>query len=382
MGESQTDLSQRPPHRKLRIGMVSPYSWDVPGGVQFHIRDLAETLIAQGHSVSVLTPVQYDGPLPSYVVDAGRAVPIKYNGSVARLQFGLVSASRVRSWLSEGDFDVVHVHEPQAPSLSLLTCMLATAPIVATVHAATERSKWLAASQALLQPFLERISGRIAVSEFARRLQVEHLGGDAVEIPNGVFVRNFAAAPPLPGFPREGHTIGFLGRYDEPRKGMDVMLGALSILAPDRPDLRLVVAGRGDAEELRDDLPVELIDRVELLGPLSEPDKARLFKSIDVYCAPNLGGESFGIILIEAMAAGAPIVASDLDAFRRVLGGGRGGVLTEVGNPRSLAAGIAYALDDRAATDARVAAANEIVQQYDWSVVAKKVLDVYEAVIG
>ena len=368
--------------RKLRIGMVSPYSWDVPGGVQYHIRDLAETLIAQGHHVSVLTPVQYDGPLPAYVVDAGRALPIKYNGSVARLQFGLVSASRVRSWLSDGDFDVVHVHEPQAPSLSLLTCMVATVPIVATVHAATERSKWLAATQALLQPFLERIAGRIAVSEFARRLQVEHLGGDAIEIPNGVFVQHFADATPLPGFPRDGQTIGFLGRYDEPRKGMAITLAAMAQLASDRPDLRLVVAGRGDAEEFRAELPVELIDRVELLGPLSEADKARLFKSLDVYCAPNLGGESFGIILIEAMAAGAPIVASNLDAFSRVLDGGRGGVLTEVGNTRSLAAGLASALDDKEATAARVAEASRLVQQYDWSVVAKRVLGVYETVIG
>lgn len=367
--------------RPLRIGMVSPYSWDVPGGVQFHVRDLAETLIAQGHYVSVLTPVQYDEPLPPYVVDAGRAIPIKYNGSVARLQFGPVSAARVKSWLSDGHFDVVHVHEPQAPSLSLLTCMLATVPVVATVHAATDRSKWLAATQALLQPFLERISGRIAVSELARRLQVEHLGGDAVVIPNGVFVSQFADAQPLPG-PRTGTTLGFLGRYDEPRKGMNVLIGAMEILAADRPDIRLLVAGRGDQEDFRADLPATLVDRVELMGSLSEPMKARFLRTIDIYCAPNTGGESFGVILIEALAAGAPIVASDLDAFSRVLGGGEAGLLSPVGDSAALAAAISQAIDQPDDTAQRQIAGRALVAQYDWNVVAQRVLGVYETVIA
>lgn len=367
--------------RPLRIGMVSPYSWDVPGGVQFHVRDLAETLIGQGHYVSVLTPVQYDDPLPPYVVDAGRAIPIKYNGSVARLQFGPVSAARVRSWLNDGKFDVVHVHEPQAPSLSLLTCMLAAVPVVATVHAATDRSKWLAATQALLQPFLERIAGRIAVSELARRLQVEHLGGDAVVIPNGVFVSQFAEAQPLQGL-SAGTTIGFLGRYDEPRKGMGVLIGAMEILAAQRPDIRLLVAGRGDEEEFRADLPATLVDRVELVGELTETMKARFLRTIDVYCAPNTGGESFGVILIEALAASAPIVASDLDAFSRVLGGGRAGLLSPVGDAHRLAAAIALSIDDPEQTAQRVAAGRALVAQYDWNVVARRVLGVYETVIA
>lgn len=367
--------------RPLRIGMVSPYSWDVPGGVQFHIRDLAETLLRQGHHVSVLTPARNSHSLPPYAVDAGRAVPIRYNGSVARIQFGLLSAGRVRAWLADGDFDVVHVHEPQTPSLSLLTCMMATSPIVATVHAATDRSKWLAATQALLQPFLERISGRIAVSELARRLQVEHLGGDAVMIPNGVFVDSFAAAEPLDDL-GPGLKIGFLGRYDEPRKGMSVLLDALPAVVSAYPSVRLLVAGRGDADEFREELPLELIDHVELLGPLSEEDKARFLKSVDVYCAPNTGGESFGIILTEAMAAGAPVVASELDAFRRVLDDGRAGLLCAVGSGPALADGLVSALRDTDATAARAAYAANAVQQYDWSVVAARVLGVYETVIA
>src|SRR5439155_13558984 len=164
----------------MRVGLVCPYSWDIPGGVQAHVRDLAETLLAMGHQVSVLAPADDDTPLPPYVVGAGRAVPVRYNGSVARLQFGPVSAARVRRWLREGRFDVLHVHEPVVPSLSLLALILARGPIVATFHAATERSRFLEAAAGILQPFMEKIRGRIAVSPAARKVQVEHLGGDAV----------------------------------------------------------------------------------------------------------------------------------------------------------------------------------------------------------
>src|ERR1700712_5282613 len=204
----------------MRIGLVCPYSWDIPGGVQAHVRDLAETFIAAGHAVSVLAPGEDDLPdLPPYVTTAGKAVPIPYNGSVARVQFGLVSASRVRRWLRDGDFDVVHVHEPAAASLSLLACMIYDGPLVATFPIALTHSRFLAMFDNVLQPFLEKINGRIAVSAAARKVIVEHLGGDAVVIPNGVAVARYATATPLPGYPREGGTIGFIGRYDEARKG-------------------------------------------------------------------------------------------------------------------------------------------------------------------
>ncbi len=364
----------------MRVGIVCPYSWDIPGGVQAHIRDLAEALYGLGHQVSVLAPGDDDIPVPPYVVTAGRSVPVRYNGSVARLQFGPVSAARVRRWLTEGQFDVLHVHEPVAPSLSLLAVMLARGPIVATFHTATERSRFLEAAAGLLQPFLEKIGGRIAVSPAARKVQVEHLGGDAVEIPNGVAVANYADAAPLPEYPRAGGTVGFIGRYDEPRKGMPVLLSALARLAPLRPGLQLLVAGRGDAGELLAGLPPELAGRVELLGQVSEVDKARMLHSVDLYCAPNTGQESFGIILLEAMAAGAPIVASDLDAFVRVLDGGRAGRVFRTGDAADLATALAELLDD---PDRRVALARhgaEVVRRYDWPVVAQRVVQVYETV--
>ena len=370
----------------MRIGIVCPYSWVIPGGVQAHVRDLAEQLISLGHSVSVLAPGDDELPgLPPYVVTAGKAVPIPYNGSVARLQFGVVSAARVRRWLRDGEFDVVHVHEPAPPSLSLLTCMISDGPLVATFHAATTRSRFLSMFDTVLQPFLEKISGRIAVSPAARNVIVEHLGGDAVVIPNGVTVARFAEATPLPGYPRpadgDGGTIGFIGRYDEPRKGMDVLVGALEQMIDERPGLRLLVAGRGEAAAFRAGLPRRVSERIDLLGQVSEPDKARMLRSVDVYCAPNTGSESFGVILLEAMAARTPIVASDLQAFRRVLDNGAAGVTFPTGDSAALAKALGALLDDPARRKQLVDEGTRVVAPYDWPVVVQSVLRVYELAV-
>jgi phosphatidyl-myo-inositol alpha-mannosyltransferase len=366
----------------MKVGIVCPYTWAVPGGVQQHIRDLAEALIGLGHEVSVISPADDDTPLPAYVVPAGRAVPVPYNGSVARLAFGFLSASRVRRWVKEGGFDVLHVHEPAAPSLSLLACWVADGPIVATVHTATPRSRIMHAAYPALQTALEKITGRIAVSEAARTTLVEHMGGDAVLIPNGVTVSRYEKATPLPGWPGEGGTLGFLGRMDEPRKGLEVLLRAFAELAVQRPGLRLLIAGPGDTGDVLDKVPTPLRPRVVLLGQVSEEDKARVYHSVDVFCAPNTGGESFGIVLAEAMAAGAPIVASDLDAFRQVLRGGRAGELFETGNSAALAAAAGRLLDDPERRATLSEAAAEAVRAYDWPVVARDVVRVYEAVVA
>ena len=364
----------------MRVGLVCPYSWDVPGGVQEHIRDLAETLMELGHQVSVITPADDDTVLPSYAVSAGRAVPVPYNGSVGRVAFGFLSASRVRRWLKEGQFDVLHVHEPAAPSLSLLAAWSATGPIVATVHIANPRSRLLHAATPILEYVGEKISARIAVSEAARTTLVEHLGGDAVLIPNGVNVRRYEKADPLPGWPGPGGALGFLGRMDEARKGLAVLLAAFGILGPQRPRLRLLIAGPGDAEEAMEKVPPALRDRVVLLGQVSDEDKVRVYHSVDVFCAPNTGGESFGIVLAEAMAAGAPIAASDLDAFRMVLRGGEAGELFATGDPDALAQAAARLLDDPVRRAELSAAARNAVRAFDWPAVAREVVQVYETV--
>jgi phosphatidyl-myo-inositol alpha-mannosyltransferase len=368
----------------MRIGLVCPYRWDVPGGVQYHVRDLAETLRGMGHHVEVLTPAEREESLPEeHATWAGRTVPVPYNGSMASMQFGLVSAARVRRWLREGHFDVVHVHEPASPSVSLLVCMIAKGPVVATFHAATVRSKWLAAVGPMARPWLEKISGRIAVSDFARRVQVEHLGGDAVIIPNGVHVAAFAEGPSLPGHTRgvDGPTIGFLGRYDEPRKGLPVLLEAMRTVVRRHPGAQLLIAGRGDPAEARELIGEDLLAHVALLGELSEEDKAAFLRSVDVYCAPNLLGESFGVVLIEALAAGAPVVASDLDAFARVLEHGEAGVLVRRGDAAALARALCDLLADPARRTALSATGSTVAARYDWEVLARRILAVYETVV-
>jgi phosphatidylinositol alpha-mannosyltransferase len=365
----------------VRIGIVSPYSFDVPGGVQNHIVDLAEALIGLGHQVSVLAPADEDADLPPYVVPAGRAMPLRYNGSVARIAFGPVSTARVRRWLSRGQFDVLHVHEPMTLSLSLLAVLSARGPVVATFHTAITRSRALSAAQGLLQMVSEKITARIAVSELARRTQVEHLGGGAVEIPNGVAVAKFAAASPLPGWPGEGGSLGFLGRFTEPRKGFGLLRTAFITLARERPRLRLLVAGPGDPDDLYEEIPAGLRDRAVFLGRVSEADKARMLRSVDVYAAPNTGGESFGMVLTEAMAAGAAVAASDLDAFRRVLDGGRAGALFPTGDAAALTATLRDLLDDPVRRDGLIASARVVVAAFDWPTVASRVLEVYATAI-
>ena len=364
----------------MRVGLVCPYSWDFPGGVMAHVRDLAEALLADGHHVSVIAPAAPDAPLPPYVVSAGRAVPVPFNGAVARVSFGFLAASRVRKWIREGEFDVLHVHEPAVPSLSLLACWAAKGPIVGTFHAAYPRSPAVSVAAPVLQTALEKVTGRIAVSDAARTTLVEHMGGDAVLIPNGVTVGRYAEGEPLPGWGPDGGVVGFLGRLDEPRKGLAILLEAFTLLAPERPDLRLLIAGPGDPGYVYDRVPRELHDRIGLLGMVSEEDKVRAYHSVDVFCAPNTGGESFGIVLAEAMAAGAPVLASDIPAFRRVLGEGQAGALFRNGDPRSLAAELRALLDSperraKLSDEARIA-----VRKYDWSTVARDVVRVYETV--
>jgi phosphatidyl-myo-inositol alpha-mannosyltransferase len=363
----------------MRIGMVCPYSFDVPGGVQSHVLQLAEVMIARGQDVSVLAPSSPHVKLPEYVVSAGRAVPIPYNGSVARLQFSPAVHGKVRRWLAEGDFDVLHLHEPNAPSLSMWALRVAEGPIVATFHTSTTKSLTLAVFQGVLRPWHEKIVGRIAVSDLARRWQMEALGSDAVEIPNGVDVAAFASAPVLDGYPRPGKTVLFLGRYDEPRKGMAVLIDALPALIEHFPGVQVLIVGRGDEAELRSKAG-GLAGHLRFLGQVDDAAKASALRSADVYCAPNTGGESFGIVLVEAMAAGTPVVASDLHAFRRVLRDGDAGRLVPVEDGAALAAGLVEVLESDQVAKRYVAAGADAVRRYDWSVVANQIMRVYETV--
>ena len=370
----------------MKVGIVCPYSFDVPGGVQFHVRDLAEHLISLGHEVSVLAPADTeDGDLPAYLVSCGRAVPVRYNGSVARLTFGPITQARVGRWLEAGQFDVLHIHEPMTPSVSVMALWAATdEPIVATFHTATVKSRAMHAAHPILRPSMEKIRGRIAVSEEARATVRRHLKGDAVVIPNGVDVGHFELAPRddrFTGTPA-GPTLAFLGRIDEPRKGLAVLLAAMPHVLSRFPGARLLVAGPGDAEDALKDVSAEVAAATTMLGMVSEEDKASLLRSCDLYVAPHLGGESFGIVLVEAMAAGAPVLASDLEAFTQVLDGGACGVQVPVGDADALGAAAVDLLADPDRRRLLSAAGHGRARVFDWGVVAAHILAVYETVIA
>lgn len=364
----------------MRIGLVCPYSWDVPGGVRSHVADLALALQDHGHEVSVLAPAEDPADLPDWVVDGGRTIAVRYNGSVARLSFGVKSVRRVQSWIREGQFDIVHVHEPVAPSLSVLALWVARGPLVATWHSSHDRSRIMIAGYYVGQTAMEKVRGRIAVSEDARRTLVNHLGGDAVLIPNGVRVSAFASHERLPGVDPDRPALLFLGRMDEPRKGLAVLMAALPDVVRRVPGVQVLVAGPGDVAEQEALVPADVLPHVRFLGRISDEDKARALRSVDAYVAPHTGGESFGIVLVEAMAAQAAVVASDIPAFRRVLEDGRSGLLFPNQDAAALADALVRILTDEEVRAALVRAADVRVREFDWDRVVDDVIAVYESV--
>lgn len=361
-----------------RIGIVCPYSWDVPGGVRSHIADLALTLKSRGYEVSVLAPVEDPDTLPDYVFDGGRPIAVSYNGAVARLSFGVRATRRVRQWIREGNFDIVHIHEPVAPSSSLLTCWAARGPLVATWHSSHDRSRILSAGYYVAQTAMEKIRGRIAVSEAARETLVRHIGGDAVLIPNGVRVADFRdqESVSLEGTQR----ILFLGRIDEPRKGLEVLLRALPQVFSELDHCEVIVAGPGDKSEYDELLDPSWGDRVKFVGAISDEEKRRTLHQTDLYVAPHTGGESFGIVLAESMAAGTAVVASDLPAFNRVLQSGKSGKMFPVGDSEALGRAIVELLTDSDQRQTLVEEGNIRVMDFDWDHVVEDVIAVYEAV--
>jgi len=362
----------------MKIGMVSPYAWDVPGGVQAHIKDLATYFRSGGHEVSVLAPAIDDASVAEdFVVTAGRPVAIPYNGAVARVLFGPVAATRVRQWIHKNDFDLLHLHEPAIPSLSLLACSIAEGPMVGTFHVAAPRQKVAFAIAPLLEPVIEKLRARIAVSEVARETLTIHLDTDAVVIPNGIAVDFFASGETRSDWSKE-LTIGFLGRFDEPRKGLDLLLRALPAIAKALPNVRILIAGPGEGLELMQSVAPNLRNRLVFLGRLSDEEKATFLRSIDIYVAPNTGGESFGIILAEAMAAGAAIIASDLPAFLSVLGSGRYGLTFKNEDDGDLSRQIIRLGKDEKLREELRDRAKQGAKRFDWSEVGPEVMNVYQ----
>jgi phosphatidyl-myo-inositol alpha-mannosyltransferase len=370
-------------HRgSLRVGIVCPYSFDVPGGVQNHVLGLAGYLRHTGHRPYVLAPGELGPAAAALDAEAfssvGAALPVRYNGSVARVNFGPLSAARVRRWLHKGNFDLLHIHEPITPSVSLLALWAAEQPVVATFHTATPRSRSMQLAGGVLRAAIEKIDAGIAVSESARNVVVQHLGRDAVVIPNGIHFDAFAhRQPALVEAPQQSDPprLIFIGRLDEPRKGLDVLLAAVPLIMKTHPHLEVIVAGQGSRH---------LPPWCSRLGAITEENKIGLLSSADVFIAPHVARESFGIVLLEAMASGVPVVASELPPFLDVLGPpedeGRLGELFAAGDHQALAAAVLRVLDRP--NPLRVARAQQAAGRYDWSNVGSAVLAVYRATLS
>ncbi len=358
----------------MRVALVCPYAWDDPGGVQTHVRELAEHLARRDHEIVVLAPVRHAAAQP-WVRPVGRPVDLRYNRSNVPIDPRPWSARTVRTALRAFRPDVIHVHEPFTPSTTLWAVLVADAPLVATFHSGAEPARLYDLAGPVLRRLARRLSVRIAVSEAAARVARRRLGGTFEVVPNGVDVERFAGASPAEL--GSGTKLLFVGRLDE-RKGFRVAVEAFAQLAADRPDVRLVVAGDGPERRALEGLSASVRDRVRLLGTVPNQDLPPIHAACDVFVAPNVGGESFGVVLVEAMAAGLPVVASAIPGFDEVLRHGRDGLLVPARAPEALASAVARMLDDPELAARLSASGLERARGFSWEAVLPRILEVYE----
>ncbi|MDP1821045.1 MAG: glycosyltransferase family 4 protein [Acidimicrobiales bacterium] len=356
----------------MRIGLVCPYSLTIPGGVQGQVLGLGRSLRTMGHEVRVLGPC--DGPPPDAgVTPLGRSVPTAANGSVAPLAPDPSAQLRTIRALRDEAFEVVHLHEPIAPGPTMTALLFASAPMVGTFHAAGVSAAYRYLGWGLTR-LARRLTYRCAVSPDAIALAQAGLGGEYELLFNGIEVERFASVEP---HPVDGPTIFFLGRH-EPRKGLDVLLAALADIPA---DVRVWVGGDGpQGAELRGRYRHD--PRIEWLGRISDGERAARMRACTVYCSPSVRGESFGMVLLEAMASGAALVASDLDGHRNVATDGVDALLAPVGDPAALAKAIRRVLEDDGLRAELVAGGHRRAEQLSMTRLAERYTEIYERAAG
>ncbi len=357
----------------MRVALVCPYAFDDPGGVQTHVRALAGHLMARGSEVVVIAPVRGSVPDP-WFVPVGRPVDLRYNGSNAPIDPRPWERRRVRSALAAFGPHVVHVHEPLAPSTGLWAVLESRAPLVGTFHSGASSARLFDLASPILRRVARRLTVRIAVSETARRFAEPRIGGPFVIVPNGVETDRFAAAEPADLGP--GTKLLFVGRLD-PRKGFAVAVGAFARLGAARPEVRLVVVGDGPERAALQALPADVRSRVTMMGTVPNVNLPPYEAACDVYLGPAIGGESFGVVLVEAMAAGIPVVASDVPGYDEVVRDGVDGLLVPPDDPAALATATARVLDDPGLARHLRAAGRERAATFDWSVIVERIEALY-----
>jgi phosphatidyl-myo-inositol alpha-mannosyltransferase len=362
----------------VRVALVCPYDWSAPGGAQVHVRELADRLSELGHSVLIVAPSSR--PITEADVRVvGSPIAIPYNGSRVPIDPLPWHVREVGAALRAFGPDVVHAHEPLAPNTSMWAVLASHAPVVATFHAGADRSRLFDLAAPLLRRVARRIDARIAVSDRAAAFVRARVPGEFHVIPNGIDAAAFEGAEPADLGP--GRKMLFVGRL-EPRKGFRIGLEAFADLAGTDDDLRLIVVGAGAEASAVESLPAPIRSRVQMLGRVPNRGLPPIHRACDLYVAPSTGGESFGVVLLEAMAARLPVVATRIPGYDEVIEDGVSGLLVPPHDPLETAAAIRRILDDGALASRLTRAAAERARRYDWRVVAAEVEDVYQAVVG
>ena len=366
----------------MKIGLVCPYIYPAGGGVAQHVQYLYHGLRQRGHDVRILTASH--GPQRASegdIIRLGVGVSVPINASVGTLTFSPRYLSQIGSMLHRERFDILHFHEPFVPFLSLFLLRESESVNIATFHAYAGFSPSYEFGSRALQGYAGKLHGRIAVSAAARHFIDRFFPGDYKVIPNGVDVQRFATAVPIARWQDGTPNILFVGRH-EPRKGLLDLLKAHRILRKTGSGSRLLIVGSGPQErEARRYVATRGLQEVEFLGRVTDTEKAQLFRTADVYASPATGGESFGIVLLEAMAAGTPIVCSDIHGYKGVVRRGREGLLVPPREPRELALAIDRLLRDPALREQMGAAGQARAEEFSWPRVTAKVEDYYGFVI-
>jgi phosphatidyl-myo-inositol alpha-mannosyltransferase len=364
----------------VKILLVCPYDWDAPGGVQVHVRQLAAELRTRGHRTTILAP----GSRPSEdagVRIVGRPVRVPYRGTVAPISFSPGAWRRIRSAMRSFDPDLIHAHEPLTPSTSMLAVLAAEAPVVATFHASLDRSRLMELAGPALRQVSGRIDAAVAVSDTAASFVRRVVRVPLEIVPNGVDVRAFSdPGRPVEGLPA-GPKILWVNRLD-PQKGFEIMLRAFEQIASEVGEVHLLVAGDGRDRVLLRSLPGDIRSRILRLGTVAHEALPRYHAAADVFVSPATGQESFGIVLVEAMAAGVPVVASDIAGYREVVRDGIDGLLVPPGDPNALAAAIRRVLSEPELAATLRAAGRSRAEDFSWRAVAPRLEAVYDRVLG
>ena len=372
----------------LKVALVSPYDFSHPGGVTEHITHLASVLRDRGATVKLMGPASGDLPAPVEELGPedfyriGRAFPIPVNGSIARITMSFHLARRISRMLDKERFDIIHCHEPLMPALPITVLRASKVCNVGTFHAYARSSTAYYYGQRLVRSYFRKLHGRIAVSEPAREFVNKYFNADYEVVPNGVDFSRFGSdVKPLPHLKDGKLNLLFVGRLEK-RKGLGDLLRAYLNLKERVPDMRLIVVGdgrmRGGYERY---IESQKIPDIEMVGYVSPEELPRYHASADIFVAPNTGKESFGIVLLEAMAAGLPVVATDIPGFSQVVSPGEQGILVRRDDPVSLSSAI-YLLAADPALRARLGrAGRQSAAGYSWERVGDQVVDVYQSAL-